>query len=193
MQDAHDSSTSCRPSHRTFSRCSCSPRSASPTSESAPPAPTSSSRLCARARTRGCTLRHALPARKRLRPLSPHADLPSRSTHIAPTKSGMASRRFLPLHCCRFGRPHTLNMQHATCNTQHATLNTPHATRSARSQILKGAAPVSAAALLQVGLPARWLPVHVCRWEWSACDERSSRLILVVYSLAQCGTGPQFL
>ena len=229
MQDAHDSSTSCRPSHRTFSGCSCSPRSASPTSESAPPAPTSSSRLCARARTRGCTLRHALPARKRLRPLSPHADLPSRSTHIAPTKSGVASRRLLPLHCGRFVRPHTCNMQHstrntqhatrntqhatrnmqhstcqhatcntqhATCNMQHATLNTPHATRSARSQISKGAAPVSAAALPQVGLPARWLPVHVCRWEWSACDERSSRLIIVVYSPSaaparSCSSGTQ--
>ena len=59
----------------TFSGCSCSHRSASPTSESAPPAPTSSSGLRARAHTRGCTLLHALPARKRLRPLSPHAYL----------------------------------------------------------------------------------------------------------------------
>jgi hypothetical protein len=31
--------------------------------------PTSSSRSCTRAHARGCTLRHALPARKRLRPL----------------------------------------------------------------------------------------------------------------------------
>ncbi len=129
---------------------------------------------------------------------SPHADLPSCSTRIAPTKSGMASRRVLPLHCCRFGRPHTRNMQHSTCNTRHATLdmqhasrNTPHATCStqhstcnmqhvAHAAKSRRASPVSAAVLLQVGLPARWLPVHVCRWEWSACDERSSRLILVV-------------
>ena len=35
--------------------------------------------LCARAHTRGCTLLHALPARKRLRRLSPHTDLPTPS------------------------------------------------------------------------------------------------------------------
>ena len=96
----------------------------------------------------------------------------------------MASRRLLPLHCCRFGHPQTRkrSTQHATCHTQHATCNTPHATCSTHSQISKGAAPVSAAALPQVACRRVGLPVHVCRWEWSACDERSSRLIIVVYS-----------
>jgi hypothetical protein len=47
----------------------------------------------------------------------------------------MASRLFLPLHCCRFaGLTHsTLHMQHATLHMQRATLNTPHATRSIHS------------------------------------------------------------
>ena len=197
MQDAHDSARAV--GHRTELRR---------TSESAPPAPTSLSRLCTRARTRGCTLLHALPAGKRLQPLSPHADLPTSSTYIAPTKSGMASRRFLPLHCCMFGRPHThdtphaaRNMQHATCSKHHATLHMQHATcnaqhatcimqHAAHTTKSRGASPVSAAAQLQVGLPARWLLVHVCRWEWSACDEpvfaADNRCVL-----AQCGTGPQ--
>ena len=61
-------------SHRTLSGRSCSHRSASPIS--APPAPTSSSGLRARALARGCTLLRALPAHERLQPLSPHACLP---------------------------------------------------------------------------------------------------------------------
>jgi hypothetical protein len=83
------------------------------------------------------------------------------------------SRRLLPLHC-RFA-----GLTHSTLHTQRAA----HATKSRR------ASPVSAAALPQVGLPARWSSVD-CRWQWSACDEpvfaADNRCVL-----AQCGTGPQ--
>jgi hypothetical protein len=76
-----------------------------------------------------------------------------------------------------------LNTQHAIRNMQHATLHMQHAAHTAKSRRaspVSAAAllsPVSAAALLQVGLPA-----HVCRWEWSGVTNRSSRLIIVVYS-----------
>ena len=148
MQDAHDSARAV--GHRTERSVGAAARIARPRrhpSRRHRP-PTSSSSLYARAHMRGCTLLHALPARKRLRPLSPHAYLPTRSARIAPTKSGVASRRLLPLHCCRFVRPHTRNtphgtrntphatrsMQHSTCNMQHATLHMQRAAYTAKSR-----------------------------------------------------------
>ena len=90
----------------------------------------------------------------------------------------------LPLHCCRFGRPHTRkrSTQHATCHTQHATCNTPHATCSTHSQISKGVAGLCG------GAAASWpAGALACRRMCAVGNglrvtNRSSRLIIVVYS-----------
>ena len=94
------------------------------------------------------------------------------------------SRRLLPLHCRFAGLTQsTLHMQRAA-----------HATKSRR------ASPVSAAALPQVGLPARWSSVD-CRCMCAVGNgrrvtNRSSRLIIVVYSPSaapdrSCSSGTQ--
>ena len=137
------------------------------------PAPTSLSSLYALARSRGCTLLHALPARKRLRPLSPHSHLPTRSTRIAldtycaKSGNGVAPASAVTLlqvwpsahaqtqHSTRNMPYATCNMQHSTCNMQHTQPNLEGRRRSLRRRCCKLACRC-------VGLPA-----HVCRWEWS--------------------------
>ena len=181
------------------------PRSASPTSESAPPV---SPDIAVEA-VRTCThvRMHAHPCAACTQ--APAALKPSRlfaytlGTYCAnQIRSGVAPASavaLLQVWPAAHTQHSTCNTQHSTCNTQHATLNMQPAARNTQHSNMQRAAhaaksrrasPVSAAALPQVGLPVRWLPVHVCRWEWSACDEpvfaADNRCVL-----AQCGTGPQ--
>ena len=106
-------STSCRPSHRTFSGCSCSPRSASPTSESAPPVSpdivVEVVHTCTRARMHAASCAACTQA--------PAALKPSRNC---------AKQIWNGVACfCRYtaaGLPAS-HTQHSTCNAQRTQLN----------------------------------------------------------------------
>jgi hypothetical protein len=117
VQDAHDSARAV--GHRTELSVVAAARIARlrrhPSRRHRPP--TSSSRLCERAHTRGCTLLHALPARKRLRPLGltrvclrrpPARPFRSRSPSPCSPRSGAAPDRTLHVtRQCYHGRPRT--------------------------------------------------------------------------------------